>query len=99
MFYLFLNDKVINKSSNIDDLLLQIFNMNLYINTAPYCNYNLDSLQELLEFFDSHEGVWFPICDLYKKDNNEYIDVFIVEEFYSYQDKNYQNEIIKFNTK
>lgn len=94
-FYLFKDGIVIKASSDLEKLKQEIVKMRLHINTAPYyCN--LDSVEELEEFSDYHEGVYFIVCDLLN-DKNEVVDVFIVKDFYAYQDKNWQKEINKFN--
>lgn len=94
-FYLFKNDKVIKASSDIEKLKQEIVKMKLHINTAPYYCY-LNTVEDLEEFADIHEGVYFPVCDLLDN-KNEVVDVFIVEDFYAYQDKNWQKEIDIFN--
>lgn len=94
-YYLFKDNTIIKKSNNIQELKEIIVNMNLHIDTAPYyCK--IDSLNILEEFADSHEGVYFPVCD-FLDINKNFVDVFIVEEFYAYQDKEWQKEIERFN--
>lgn len=95
MNYLFLNGKIIKKSDSIEELEQDIVKMNLHIDTAPYyCK--IDTLKELNYFFDSHEGVYFPVCD-FLNSSNDFVDVFIVEEFYAYQDKEWEKEIERYN--
>lgn len=95
IFYLFKAGKVIAKSNSIEELKQDIVKMKLHINTAPYyCH--LNTLEDLEEFADYHEGVYFPVCDLLN-DKNEVEDVFIVREFYAYQDKDWMKEIEEFN--
>lgn len=95
IWYLFVNGKTIKKSENIEELKRDIVNMKLHIDTTPYyCE--LDTIKLLDDFSDTHEGVWFPICDVLNEEN-KIVDVFIVEEFYSYQDKEWENEIKRFN--
>ena len=96
VWYLFVNEKVLKKSRNIEELKQDIVNMQLHIDTTPYyCE--LDTVELLDDFSDVHEGVWFPVCDVLNKEN-KIVDVFIVEEFYSYQDKQWEDEIKRFNT-
>lgn len=93
-FYLFKDDIVIKASSDIEELKQDIVKMKLHINTAPYyCN--LNSVEDLEEFADVHEGVYFPVCN-FLNDKNEIVDVFIVRDFYAYQDKKWQKEIERF---
>ena len=95
IFYLFKNDNVIKKSQDIEELKQDILKMQLHIDTAPYyCN--LETIKDLDDFSDVHEGVWFPVCDLLNKDN-QIEDVFIVKDFYAYQDKKWEEAIEKFN--
>lgn len=94
-FYLFRNSIVIKASSDLEELKEEIVKMKLHIDTAPYyCD--LSTIKDLEEYSDVHEGVWFPVCDLLDK-NNKFVDIFIVKDFYAYQDKNWQKEINKFN--
>lgn len=96
IWYLFVNGKILKKSKDIEELKQDIVNMQLHIDTTPYyCK--LDTIKSLDDFSDVHEGVWFPVCDILNKEN-KVIDVFIVEEFYSYQDKKWEDEIKRFNT-
>ena len=84
------------ESKDIEKLKQDIVNMQLHINTTPYyCK--LDTIKSLDDFSDIHEGVWFLVCDVLNKEN-KIVDVFIVEEFYSYQDKQWEDEIKRFNT-
>lgn len=95
MFYLFKNNKVIKKSQDIEELKQDILEMQLHIDTAPYyCD--LKTVKGLDDFSDIHEGVWFPVCNLLNE-NNQIEDVFIVRDFYAYQDKNWEKAIEKFN--
>lgn len=95
IWYLFVNGKILKKSKDIQELKQDIVNMQLHIDTAPYyCK--LDTIKLLEDFSDVHEGVWFLICDVLNKENKT-VDVFIVEEFYSYQDKQWKDEIKRFN--
>ena len=92
IWYLFVNGKILKKSKDIEELKQDIVNMQLHIDTAPYyCK--LDTIKSLDDFSDVHEGV----CDVLNKEN-KIVDIFIVEEFYSYQDKQWEDEIKRFNT-
>lgn len=97
IWYLFVDGKIIKKSKNIEELKQDIVNMQLHIDTTPYYYYKLDNIKLLNDFSDTHEGVWFPICDVLNEEN-KIVDVFIVEEFYSYQDKEWEDKIKRFNT-
>lgn len=95
MYYLFKENKIINKSDNLEELIQIIINSNLH---TEYYGENINNKEKWNEYFDVHEGVYFSVDSLLDK-NNSYCDMFIVEEFYSYQDEGWQKEIKKFNEK
>lgn len=89
IFYLFKNNNIIKSSKDINTLILIIINENLH---SEYYNENIDSLDMFYQYYDQHEGVWFPIDNLLDK-NNELIDMFIVQEFYAYQNQDWIDSI------
>ena len=94
VYYLFNNkDEVICKSTNLEELKQKIVNANLH---TEYYGARLNTIEKLNEYLDSHEGVWFSVDNLLNE-NNEPNDMFIVEEFYAYQDEKWLEEIKRFN--
>ena len=75
IFYLFKNNNIIKSSKDINNLIPIIINENLH---SEYYNEDIDSLDMFYQYYDQHEGVWFPIDNLLNK-NNELINMFIVQ--------------------
>lgn len=95
IYYLFNEDKVISKSDDLEQLKQIIVNSNLH---TKFYGERLNTVEKLNEYLDSHEGVWFSVDELLNE-NNEPNDMFIVQEFYAYQEKEWLKEIEKFNGK
>lgn len=95
MYYLFKNETVIDKSEDFEKLLQLIIDENLH---TDFYGEKLDNIEILNEYLDSHEGV-YSLVDMTLNANNEYIDMFIVKEFYAYQDEKWLEEIARFNGK
>ena len=89
IFYLFKNNNIIKSSKDINTLIPIIINENLH---SEYYNENIDSLDMFYQYYDQHEGVWFSIDNLLDK-NNELINMFIVQEFYAYQNQDWIDSI------
>lgn len=89
IFYLFKNNNIIKSSKDINTLIPIIINENLH---SEYYNEDINSLDMFYQYYDQHEGVWFPIDNLLNK-NNELINMFIVQEFYAYQNQDWIDSI------
>ena len=94
IYYLFDNEeKVISKSNNLEELKQKIVNASLH---TKFYGEKLNTIEKLNEYLDTHEGVWFSVDELLNE-NNKPNDMFIVEEFYAYQDEKWIEEIERFN--